>query len=58
MVAAWSSPTISGTRPPPGAAFTLTSIDEYRALMFGGMEGEYLWRVSDLYLIDFQTMVQ
>ena len=38
--------------------FTLTSIDEYRALMFGGKEGKHLQRVSDLYFIDFHTMVQ
>ena len=54
---AWSSVTVRGTRPPPAAGFTLTSIDDYRALFFGGKEGEHLQRISDLYLIDFQTMV-
>ena len=52
------SPTISGTRPPPGAFFSLTSIDECRALMFGGKEGKHMQRISDLHLIDFHTMVQ
>ena len=50
----WSSPTVRGTRPPPLSAFTLTSIDNYRALSFGGGD---LRPISDLYLIDFQTMV-
>ena len=53
----WSSPAISGTRPPPATNFTLTSIDEYRALIFGGREGKYLQKVSDVYLIDFRLMV-
>ena len=26
--------------------------------MFGGIEGEHLVRVSDIYLFNFQTMVQ
>ena len=54
---AWSSPTVRGTRPPPTAFFTLTSIDDYRALFFGGHDGEHLQEISDLYLIDFQMMV-
>ena len=57
FLGAWSSPAFSGTRPPPNTSFTLTSIDRYRALMFGGKEGERQIRVSDLYLVDFQTMV-
>ena len=53
----WSSHAFSGTSPPPTGAFTLTSIDEHRALMFGGTERQELKRVSNLYLIDFQKMV-
>ena len=53
----WSSPIVRGTRPPPFSGFTLTSIDNYRAILFGGKDGEYNERMSDLYLIDFQTMV-
>ena len=53
----WSSPSFSGTRPPPCGVFSLTSIDDHRALLYGGYDGERRRRVSDLYLIDFQTMV-
>ena len=52
----WSSPTVRGTRPPPCAGFTLTSIDNHRAVFFGGrVPGR--GRVNDLYIIDFDTMV-
>ena len=53
----WSSPAVRGTRPPPFAYFTLTSIDNYRAISFGGYDGEHIQQISDLYLIDFQMMV-
>ena len=32
----WSSPSTSGSRPPPSAGFSLTMNDEDRAVMFGG----------------------
>ena len=32
----WSSPSISGTRPPPCSGFSLTMTDEDQAVMFGG----------------------
>ena len=54
---AWSSPSFSGTRPPPCGGFSLTSIDDHRALLYGGWDGERRGRVSSLYVIDFQTMV-
>ena len=53
----WSSPSFSGTRPSPCSAFSLTSIDDHRALLYGGWDGEHRCCVSDLYLIDFQLMV-
>ena len=37
--------------------FSLTSIDDHRALLYGGGDAEHRSIVSDLYLIDFQTMV-
>ena len=57
FIGIWSSPSFSGTRPIPCGAFSLTSIDDHRALLYGGWDGERQSAVSDLYLIDFQTMV-
>ena len=54
----WSSPAISGTRSPQATNFTLTSIDECRAVMFGGREGEHLYKICDVYFVNFLTMVQ
>ena len=52
----WSSPLLRGSRPPPCAAFTLTSIDRHRAVLFAGKQPEH-GRVNDLYIIDFDIMV-
>ena len=52
----WSSPLLKGTRLPPCAHFTLTSIDNNRAVLFAGRQIEH-GRVNDLYMIDFDIMV-
>ena len=57
LIGIWSSPTVNGTRPPPGGGYTLTSIDEHRAILHGGHDADHGCRSSDLYFIDFQTMV-
>ncbi len=52
----WSSPEISGTSPPPCSSFTLTMIDEKRALLFGGyVPGR--GKNNDIYLLDLKSMV-
>ena len=62
LAGVWCSPTVSGTRPPPCAGFTLTAIDNYRAIMFGGLDGQQ-WsmqkglKVKQTYLINFETIV-
>ena len=56
-IGSWSSPTVNGTRPPPGRGFALTSIDEHRAILHGGYDAGHKCRSSDVYIIDFQTMV-
>ena len=53
----WSSPVMSGSRPPPCRNFTFTSIDKHRALLFGGFLPEGRCRVNHLYLFDFSIMV-
>jgi len=52
----WSSPATTGERPPPCAAFSLTSIDYRRTVMFGGYNPEQGW-INDVYLADLQSMV-
>ena len=51
----WSSPKVSGTRPPPCAAFTLTMIDNHRAVLFGGDHRGVT--TNDVYIIDLTRMV-
>ena len=53
----WSSPIFTGTRPPPCSAFSLTSIDHHRAILYGGWDDDGQNILGDLYLIDLQTMV-
>ena len=53
----WSSPEITGERPPPGNSFSLTSIDNRRAVLFGGWSGEQ-GMVNDVYIIDLLKMVR
>ena len=52
----WSSPAVSGTRPPPCAAFSLTMVDDHHAVMFGGRHhtGQ---RRNDVYTLDLARMV-
>ena len=53
----WNSPTSTGERPPPCAHFTLTSIDDRRAVLFGGFNGDQGDMMNDVYIIDLQNMV-
>ncbi|XP_019862647.1 PREDICTED: kelch domain-containing protein 4-like [Amphimedon queenslandica] len=47
----WTSPTVTGDRPPPIAVFTLTSITNTTAILFGGCDG---YRYSnDVYVFEF-----
>ena len=46
---------MSGDRPPPCFGCTLTAIDPYTVLMFGGYTGKK--RLNDLYIMDFAAMV-
>ena len=55
---AWFSPPVSGARPPPCSDFTLIAIDSHRAVLFGGIRPRRDGPVSDLYIIDFNTMVK
>ena len=52
----WTSQSFFGPKPPPCADFSLTSVDLYRAVLYGGHRGIDGDR-NDLYLIDFQNKV-
>ena len=56
IVGIWSSPTISGTRPPPCSHFTFTNINDHQAVMFGGQTPGGT-KMNDIYLFDFEKMV-
>ena len=51
----WSSPLTTGPRPPPCNFFSLTAINDHEAVLFGGRRP--YGRVSDCYLMDFESMV-
>ena len=53
----WSCPATTGEKPPPCFNFTFTAIDDRRAVLFGGTNGEQ-GRLNDVYIIDLPTMVQ
>ena len=47
----WTSPTVTGDRPPPISAFTLTSLTNTTAILFGGNFGDR--RCNDVYIFQF-----
>ena len=47
----WTSPTVTGDRPPPIFAFTLTSVGNTTAIMFGGEIGDRY--SNDVYVFEF-----
>lgn len=49
----WINPQISGQRPPPCAAFSLTMADTCRAVLFGGRQREM--RVNHAYILHLDT---
>lgn len=49
----WVSPQMTGQRPPPCAAFSLTMADSHRAVLFGGRQRER--RVNDIYILHLDT---
>ena len=51
----WSSPTITGTRPPPCFDFSFTMVDESHAVLFGGFSDS--GRTNDVYMLDLSRMV-
>ena len=52
----WSSPRMTGSRPPPCSYFSFTTVDGNRAVVFGG-DQPGRGHVNDVYIIDFNDMV-
>ena len=47
----WTSPTVTGDRPPSISHFTLTSITNTTAILFGGIIGDRY--CNDVYVFEF-----
>ena len=52
----WSSPTVTGTRPPPCEYFSFTMVDESHAVLFGGVHSGSGY-TNDVYMLDLSRMV-
>ena len=48
----WTSPTVTGDRPPPIDSFTLTSMTNTTAILFGGHIGAGRFS-NDVYVFEF-----
>ena len=57
LTGTWSSLTLRGTRPPPCSKFSLTMIDDHRAVLFGGQIPPGARATNDGYILDLTGMV-
>ena len=51
----WSPVCVTGSKPSPRAGHTLTAVDEKRAILFGGGDGEKV--LNDVWLFDGERKV-
>ena len=51
----WIIPVTTGAPPPPCAAFSLTRVDPYRLVVFGGRRLRQ--RVNEVHILDLDTWV-
>ena len=52
----WSSPAVTGTKPPPLSCFSFTKVDRRRAVVFGGMtDGPKA--AGDAYILELDNLV-
>ena len=54
----WSSPVVSGSRPPPCEGFTLTKMSDNTAILFGGWYPKLKQLNNDVYILDLESMVR
>ncbi len=52
----WSSPPVTGTRPPPCSSFSFVLMDSNKVLLFGGYQPGLAY-VNDVYILDLARMV-
>ena len=52
----WSSPAVTGTKPPPLALFSFTKVDNRRAVVYGGITGG--GRSGDAYVLELDKWVR
>ena len=55
VVGKWSFPEVTGKRPPPCSAFTLTMVDGHRAVLYGGCKDVVPFK--HVYVLDIKRMV-
>ena len=55
-VGVWNSPATFGERPPPCSGLTITALNDWTAVVFGGYSANQ-HGMNDVYLIDLSTMV-
>ena len=51
----WSSPAVTGTKPPPLSMFSFTKVDSRRAVVYGGWTGG--GRSGDAYVLELDKWV-
>ena len=52
----WSSPAVTGTKPPPLTRFSFTKVDSRRAVVYGGLM-ENLLQSGDAYVLELDKWV-
>ena len=52
----WSSPAVTGTKPPPFSRFSFTKVDSSRAVVYGGRTDRGL--KSDAYVLELDKWVR
>ena len=51
----WSSPALTGTKPPPLVGFSFTKVDSWRAVVYGGGTGR--GASGDAYVLELDEWV-
>ena len=53
----WSSPAVTGTKPPPLSDFSFTKVDSRRAVVYGGLMENFLLS-GDAYVLELDKWVR
>lgn len=52
VIGSWIIPEVNGDLPPPCSNFSMISISETQAIMFGGFQSDGV-RMNDVYIVEF-----